>query len=473
MGNAGFCSSRHTNTVKPGDQPSSSQEAAAMLCDICSTKFTLFNRKKVCSECKNYFCGSCVSRETPSGQVRNSTSNSSFNNAPRTCKRCKILLSIPPVRADLMELRVKDLQRYLISKKVNTKSCVEKKDLVELVIRQNASSSTVSGSGGQQESSSSSTRPTNPPAPVQSGSSSRRAPEERQKSFPKAYVESTHRHEWLEKMNENANQNDAADQVQLSCEEDDDDFIVVTPVTPMTSEPQQNESENNKENDPPEEAVEAVEETPIEPMIQDQDDSEQATNEQIDENRSSSTSETEQIGASALPENNSAESKETSEKIRNDETASKSVPINIDKPKESNLDVPNDSSLSMSESPRRFANQGLVYLSEIENVADIQDLSVKQAKDILAMNRVNFKGVVEKDELLKHVSRLWKQEKQAQEDKDAMVDSDLCKICMDNPVDCVMLECGHMCTCTTCGKQMAECPICRQYVVRVVRTFKA
>ena len=73
----------------------------------------------------------------------------------------------------------------------------------------------------------------------------------------------------------------------------------------------------------------------------------------------------------------------------------------------------------MSESsPRRFANQGLVYLSEIENIADIQDLSVKQAKDILAMNRVNFKGVVEKDELLKHVSRLWKQEKQAQEGKD-------------------------------------------------------
>jgi hypothetical protein len=33
-------------------------------------------------------------------------------------------------------------------------------------------------------------------------------------------------------------------------------------------------------------------------------------------------------------------------------------------------------------------------------------------------------------------------------------------------IDCVMLECGHMCTCTNCGKQMAECPICRQYVVR-------
>lgn len=54
-----------------------------------------------------------------------------------------------------------------------------------------------------------------------------------------------------------------------------------------------------------------------------------------------------------------------------------------------------------------------------------------------------------------------------------MADIDLCKICMDNPVDCVMLECGHMCTCLLCGKQMNECPICRQYVVRVVRTFKS
>merc|ERR1712020_205779 len=83
------------------------------------------------------------------------------------------------------------------------------------------------------------------------------------------------------------------------------------------------------------------------------------------------------------------------------------------------------------------------------------------------------KGVVEKDELLKIVTRLWKQEQKAEEGKDSIRDEELCKICMDHPVDCVMLECGHMCTCTRCGKQMAECPICRQYVVRVVRTFKA
>ena len=70
---------------------------------------------------------------------------------------------------------------------------------------------------------------------------------------------------------------------------------------------------------------------------------------------------------------------------------------------------------SVTGSPRRFANQGLVYLSEIQTLEDVQELSVKQAKDILAMNRVNFKGVVEKDELLKHVARLWKQEHKAQQ----------------------------------------------------------
>jgi hypothetical protein len=56
---------------------------------------------------------------------------------------------------------------------------------------------------------------------------------------------------------------------------------------------------------------------------------------------------------------------------------------------------------------------------------------------------------------------------------DTMSLDELCKICMDAPVECVMLECGHMATCTACGKQLSECPICRQFVVRVVRTFKA
>lgn len=49
----------------------------------------------------------------------------------------------------------------------------------------------------------------------------------------------------------------------------------------------------------------------------------------------------------------------------------------------------------------------------------------------------------------------------------------LCRICMDSPIDCVLLECGHMVTCTKCGKRMSECPICRQYVIRAVHVFRS
>ena len=55
----------------------------------------------------------------------------------------------------------------------------------------------------------------------------------------------------------------------------------------------------------------------------------------------------------------------------------------------------------------------------------------------------------------------------------AAFDGNLCKVCMDAVIDCLLLECGHMVTCTACGKRLAECPICRHYVVRVVHVFRA
>ena len=39
-------------------------------------------------------------------------------------------------------------------------------------------------------------------------------------------------------------------------------------------------------------------------------------------------------------------------------------------------------------------------------------------KDMLAMNRVNFKGVVEKQELLKIVERVWRQHVKSTEGKE-------------------------------------------------------
>ncbi|XDA79667.1 hypothetical protein R6Z07F_009676 [Ovis aries] len=44
---------------------------------------------------------------------------------------------------------------------------------------------------------------------------------------------------------------------------------------------------------------------------------------------------------------------------------------------------------------------------------------------------------------------------------------------MDSPIDCVLLECGHMVTCTKCGKRMNECPICRHVGVSFRRRHLA
>ncbi|KAG8041260.1 hypothetical protein G9C98_002248 [Cotesia typhae] len=115
-----------------------------------------------------------------------------------------------------------------------------------------------------------------------------------------------------------------------------------------------------------------------------------------------------------------------------------------------------------------------IVIQEEENSPE-KFLNVKQLKDLLRSNRVDFKGCLERSELLDRASRLWDAHKRSREDLSAegLYDESLCKICWDSPIECVILECGHMACCINCGKQMNECPICRQYVVRVVRFFKA
>ena len=46
-----------------------------------------------------------------------------------------------------------------------------------------------------------------------------------------------------------------------------------------------------------------------------------------------------------------------------------------------------------------------------------------------------------------------------------------CKICRDKFIGVVFLPCGHLAACTTCGASIATCPICRESIKSVVRTF--
>uniref|UniRef100_A0A8C9R649 RING-type E3 ubiquitin transferase n=1 Tax=Scleropages formosus TaxID=113540 RepID=A0A8C9R649_SCLFO len=127
-------------------------------------------------------------------------------------------------------------------------------------------------------------------------------------------------------------------------------------------------------------------------------------------------------------------------------------------------------------------------LSDLSSLEDVEGLSVRQLKEILARNFVSYSGCCEKWELVERVSRLYRENEQNRKSMEnvnnsitaggerlqlASQDDNLCRICMDAVIDCVLLECGHMVTCTKCGKRMSECPICRQYVVRAVHVFKS
>lgn len=126
-------------------------------------------------------------------------------------------------------------------------------------------------------------------------------------------------------------------------------------------------------------------------------------------------------------------------------------------------------------------------LSDIKAVADIESLTIKQIKEILACNFVDYKGCCEKKELVDKTKRLYASylenkrleseinetgvsvdnmaangdgaevssasgagsgadmgtEEQAQTKK-KIDESDMCKICMECLIDCVLLDCGHM-----------------------------
>uniref|UniRef100_G1M7N1 RING-type E3 ubiquitin transferase n=3 Tax=Ailuropoda melanoleuca TaxID=9646 RepID=G1M7N1_AILME len=151
---------------------------------------------------------------------------------------------------------------------------------------------------------------------------------------------------------------------------------------------------------------------------------------------------------------------------------------------ESTARAPAEDETQSVDSEDSFVPGRRASLSDLTDLEDIEGLTVRQLKEILARNFVNYKGCCEKWELMERVTRLYKDQKGLQhlvcgaEDQNGgvvppSVEENLCRICMDSPIDCVLLECGHMVTCTKCGKRMNECPICRQYVIRAVHVFRS
>lgn len=125
----------------------------------------------------------------------------------------------------------------------------------------------------------------------------------------------------------------------------------------------------------------------------------------------------------------------------------------------------------------------------------LQNFTVKQLKNFLSAEAVNYDGLLEKHELYnkaknlildrRNNEKIMRQQAEAELKAQNLsgnssgtpglnidVDKDVCKVCWDAAINCVLLECGHMCACITCSKKLLECPICRQNVVRAVHVFR-
>ncbi|KAJ5104302.1 hypothetical protein NUU61_001649 [Penicillium alfredii] len=50
-------------------------------------------------------------------------------------------------------------------------------------------------------------------------------------------------------------------------------------------------------------------------------------------------------------------------------------------------------------------------------------------------------------------------------------EADLCQICYSEEQDAVFCDCGHVCACVTCAKQVDLCPICRKTIKNVIKIY--
>lgn len=50
---------------------------------------------------------------------------------------------------------------------------------------------------------------------------------------------------------------------------------------------------------------------------------------------------------------------------------------------------------------------------------------------------------------------------------------DMCQICYGEEIDALFYDCGHVCACVDCAKQVDSCPICRKNVRQVVKMYRS
>lgn len=446
----------------------SSSSVSTLMCDVCGNKLSVFRKKKPCAECKRQFCSQCLQR---------------CRDRALRCKNCCVLTMRPPHRAALLDLRAKDLQHYLTQHNVSTRGCLEKEDLVNVLLRYAGTpGNPPPGNVGNPGNSSNSRYPPTGNSSFISGNSENRAGNSGTGSSVTVTIATTSASTSVRTLEPASVQTQFAQNVSGHGDSDsssDTSFEIVQrpgSIDNITSVHSSSSSTSVSEKSSPADTSSSTVETTGVPPLRPERESENPEG-----------SET------------TADAPMTSTQHSADETLgtlgsiSLTSPVNLEgaaapdivvDPDIHNVDSqegqrvhPLSQPVSQANSSNNSSNNSPNLLrgtmASITSEADFEALSVKSLKDILHRHRVNYHGCCEKAELVDRAKRLYRDYCTSRAELEKLELDALCKICMDAPVECVMLECGHMATCTDCGRQLSECPICRQFVVRIVRTFKA
>lgn len=493
--------------VAPDPSPSSGLPPMAE-CEQCSTRFNLLRRKRECAGCKMVYCGSCLKRGME---------------GTRRCNKCVVLTQWPLDMKELMALRVKDLRQFLHSQRINTTMCTEKRDLIDLVTRYISSQHRTTPSHRPPPPTTTSQRPSPHPPHTTNNNPSKHRSSPRTPAAP---------HDDGIRVRPSSNSSMGSirvrplDSIRVrpgrlhSPDPNTDAGIRVfaseqhvnSQDSPSTSSPASPSSDAAYPEGEEEECSRCPSDWTASCCSLDschngtvghahhcphhQDSSSPNSGEWVfvpEQNTPSAPprGENQGNGDSARGVNNVPiplpHHGEVVENGRPAGDASSSFEPTAppqEQEERPSFEAPTASSSSSASSsaptsavsspePTKGVMAGIVALEDLKSVEEIHKLSVRQCKELLSLHRVTYTGVREKSELLSKIKILWEDYRTSRQELENLPEELICKICMDSAIDCVLLECGHMVSCTQCGKQMSECPLCRQYVVRVVRTFRA
>ncbi|GFG32107.1 hypothetical protein Cfor_06877 [Coptotermes formosanus] len=462
------------------------QRRAAMTCQGCSVKFTVFKRRRQCSVCQRYYCTHCL----PLGESGSPASVlARFTDKKLKCSKCEVLSARPLCRSQLQQLRVKDLQLYLTSQKVSTRGCVEKEDLVNLLMRHAGNSpnsnprSDFSGHpGGQADTqirdlSSMMEDQSEQCLQEQSGFTATHLPAQCCLST----AETLHNNDYLGSTGMTESSNTGSSDIasascsssgpQFQCESQSERDVFVSQDIfniSTSSSSSSTQSSNGWCVDKSVADIDIVEMTDWVGEVSNLDTGPDPLITITEDESPNCTFNGFTVSVTEV------------EVMETDDTAAVTVEIeeaDDDHDHDHNITagVPFDETADIATEEHVVTVQACtgITLASISSLEDVEKLTVKQLKELLSLNRVDYRGCCEKPELMERVIRLWQEDSQTRQGLDNMNMDQLCKICMDAPVECVILECGHLATCMACGKQLSECPICRQFVVRIVRIFRA